>query len=145
MSECGIRFCNPVTYKPAVCEWSQFVFHLSSPVAILLRYSLPSLWYHSRKVNAVPKHSVLRLDIRFSGTYLAHSFQNNRCFVMISCDSFLYFSATISWLGIQRWLRGTKRALVVPSWLYSQAAYIYDTRLQKLIPRHDKCYISDGS
>jgi histone-lysine N-methyltransferase SETMAR len=32
----------------------------------------------------------------------------------------------------------------VKTWLSSQAADFFDTGIQKLIPRHDKCFISGG-
>ena len=60
--------------------------HVSSPVMIWSRNSLPSSWYCYRNVNADSMRFSLRSGVICFVTYLAYNFLNNRCSVTILCN-----------------------------------------------------------
>ncbi|GFQ79247.1 hypothetical protein TNCT_200281 [Trichonephila clavata] len=49
--------------------------HVSSPVTIWSKKSSPSLWYRSRKVNALPKRWVLCKPVNIFETQREHNFR----------------------------------------------------------------------
>jgi histone-lysine N-methyltransferase SETMAR len=56
-------------------------------------------------------------------------------------DLFTYLN---NWLRSQRFNSNEELTEGVKTWLSSQAAGFFDTGIQKLIPRHDKCLNSGG-
>jgi hypothetical protein len=62
---------------------------------------------------------------------------------LVSSDYHL-FTYLKNWFGSLRFNSNEKLMKDVKSWLSSQAADIFDTGIQKLIPRYDKCLNSGG-
>jgi hypothetical protein len=52
------------------------------------------------------------------------------------CHLFTYLK---NWLRLQRFNNNEKLIEVVKTWLSSEAADFFDTGIQKLTPRYDKC------
>jgi hypothetical protein len=57
------------------------------------------------------------------------------------CHLFTYLK---NWFRSQRFNNNEQLMEGVKTWLSSQAADIFDTSIQKFIPRHGKCLNSDG-
>jgi hypothetical protein len=54
------------------------------------------------------------------------------------------FTYLNNWLGLQGFSNNEELMEGVKTWLSSQAADFFDTDIQKLIPRYDKCLNSGG-
>jgi histone-lysine N-methyltransferase SETMAR len=54
------------------------------------------------------------------------------------------FTCLKNWLGLQCFSSNEELVEGVKTWLSSQAADVFDTGMQKLIPRYDKCLSSGG-